>query len=151
MEESFEATQSSDQKTYIDMNVFKGLVILLVDDNKSHLNLISYFLSSHGVHVIMAESALSAFELIQQQAVDILISDIAMPGKDGYWLMQQIRSLPVSQNRKIPAIALSGVSKEECYEKLFASGFQSYIQKPSNPIGLITEMAKLLLPDFKNH
>ncbi|MBD2249607.1 response regulator [Nostoc sp. FACHB-888] len=143
MVENFEAAQSSDQRTEIDI-IFKGLTILIVDDDKNHLSLISYFFCRYGINVMLADNASLAFKLIQQHAVDLLISDIAMPGKDGYWLIQKIRSLPLSPIREIPAIALSGVSFEECYEKALASGFQTYIQKPSNPKDLMKEVAKLL-------
>ncbi|MDZ8109473.1 MAG: response regulator [Nostoc sp. DedQUE12a] len=149
MVENFETAQSSDTRTEIDI-IFQGLTILVVDDDKNHLSLISYLFNKYGVHVMLADNASLAFELIQQHAVDILISDIAMPGKDGYWLIQQVRSLPVSPIKEIPAIALSGVSKEECYEKALASGFQTYIQKPSTPSYLMKEVAKLLLLDCQN-
>lgn len=143
MIENFETTKSSNQRTEIDI-IFKGLTILVVDDDKNHLSLISYFLCRYGFNVMLADNASLAFELIQQHAVDLLISDIAMPEKDGYWLIQQVRLLPLSPIREIPAIALSGVSKGESYEKALTSGFQTYIQKPSNPTYLMEEVAKLL-------
>ncbi|MBD2534509.1 response regulator [Nostoc flagelliforme FACHB-838] len=143
MLENAEAAKLSDQRIEVDI-IFKGLTILVVDDDNNHLSLIRYLLCRYGINVMLADNASLAFELIQQNRVDLLISDIAMPTKDGYWLIQQVRSLPLSPAREIPAIALSGVSKGESYEKALASGFQTYIQKPSNPTYLMEEVAKLL-------
>ncbi|ODH02972.1 hypothetical protein A4S05_21820 [Nostoc sp. KVJ20] len=143
MLENTEAAILSDQRIEIDI-IFKGLTILVVDDDNNHLSLIRYLLCKYGINVMLADNASLAFELIQQNTVDLLISDIVMPGKDGYGLIQQVRSLPLSPMREIPAIALSGVSKGESYEKALASGFQTYIQKPSNPTCLMEEVAKLI-------
>jgi CheY-like chemotaxis protein len=65
-----------------------------------------------------------------------------MPEKSGYWLIGKVRSLQHLQTRKIPAIAFTG--EEKAFEKVITSGFQSYIQKPSSPTELITEVTKLL-------
>jgi two-component system, OmpR family, response regulator len=127
-----------------DINIFKGLTILTVDDDKNMLVLISYIFKRYGIQVMTADNALSAFELIQQDRVDLLISDITMSYLDGYWLIQKIRSFPHRQTCSIPAIALTGNSEEEGEKKALASGFQAYIQKPSTATELITKVAKLL-------
>ncbi|MBE9052791.1 response regulator [Nostocales cyanobacterium LEGE 11386] len=127
-----------------DFNLFKGLTIIVVDDKEDILVLITYILKSYGIEVLTASSASAAFEIIQQSRVDLLISDIAMPGEDGYSLIQKLRSLTPSPIREIPAIAFTGCAEEQAHEKALAFGFQTCINKPSSEEELITEIAKLL-------
>jgi two-component system OmpR family response regulator len=129
---------------FIDIDIFRGLIILTVDDDKNILVLISYIFKKYGIQVMTADNALSAFKLIQQHRVDLLISDITMPDLDGYWLIQKIRSLGDRQTCSIPAIALTGNTEEQADKKALASGFQAYIQKPSTATQLITQVAKIL-------
>ncbi|MBE8987452.1 response regulator [Nostoc sp. LEGE 12450] len=128
-----------------DIDIFKGLTILAVDDTNDILILISYIFESYGIHVMTASSATAAFEIIKQFPVDLLISDIAMPEKSGYWLIQKVRTLTHPQKREIPAIAFTGSVEDNSSEKALAFGFHIYLQKSSTPKLLITEVVKLLL------
>ncbi len=101
-------------------------------------------LESYGIQVLTTCNALTGLEVIKQTPVDLLISDITMPSKDGYWLIQKIRSLQHPQTREIPAIAFTGNTEDKADKKALEFGFQAYIQKPSTAIELITEVAKLL-------
>ncbi|MBW4688860.1 MAG: response regulator [Komarekiella atlantica HA4396-MV6] len=138
---NFEAANSEENKT--DIDAVKATV-LAVDDNNDVLLLTTHTLESYGIQVITASNAVAALDVIQQRQLHLLISDIAMPEKDGYWLIQQVRSLTNPSTRKIPAIAFSGCTEEKAQSKALASGFQTYLQKPSTPKELITEVAKLL-------
>ena len=126
------------------VEVFKGMTILVVDDNQDILVLISRVLKKYGIQVMTASSALEAFEVIKRCKLDLLISDIDMPGESGYSLIQKVRTLTSAQIREIPAIAFSGSAENKAHTKALASGFQTYIKKPSNPTQLIIEVAKLL-------
>ena len=129
----------------IDIDIFQGMTIFVVDDTNDFLLLTTYILESYGFRVMTASNALEAFEVIKQFPVDLLISDIVMPIEDGYWLIHQIRSLTLPQKREIPAIAFSGCAEGKTRSKALASGFQTYLQKPCSQNQLITEVAKLLL------
>ncbi|WP_320073131.1 response regulator [Nostoc sp. MG11] len=133
---------SSDDRINID--IFQGVTILVVDDHQDMLLVMTRLLESYGIQVLTSSSALTGLEIIKQFNVDLLISDITMPVKDGYWLIQKIRSLQHPQTRKIPAIAFTGNTEEKADKKALASGFQAYIQKPSSATELIIEVAKLL-------
>ncbi|MBD6619725.1 response regulator [Komarekiella sp. 'clone 1'] len=133
-----------------DINIFKGLRVLVVDDTKDILFLVTYLLESYGIQVMTANNASSALSLIKRFPVDLLISDLAMPWYDGYWLIQKIRQLTQLQNREIPAIAFSSSAEAKAREKALAAGFQTYIEKPSHLEQLITEVAKLLLRSGKS-
>lgn len=127
-----------------DIDILKGVTILVVDDTEAFLLLITYILESYGIQVITTDNANSALEMIKRYQVDLLISDIAMTEASGYWLIQKVRSLSHPQKREIPAIAFTGNTEAKAQEQALKSGFQTYLQKPSSPTELITEVAKLL-------
>jgi two-component system, OmpR family, response regulator len=127
-----------------DIDILKGVRIIVVDDTESCLLLITYILESYGIKVITADNANSALEMIKLFHVDVLISDIAMSGESGYWLIQKVRSLSHPQKREIPAIAFTGNTEAKAQEQALVSGFQTYLPKPSSHIQLITEVAKCL-------
>ncbi|WP_341527648.1 response regulator [Nostoc sp. UHCC 0302] len=127
-----------------DLDIVKGLTIIAVDDDKDILVLITEIFEPYGIKVLTALSAISAFEIIKNFPVDLLISDIAMTEEDGYWLIQKVRSLASQQKREIPAVAFTGNTEYKARNKAFVSGFKTYIQKPSDVEQLVTEVAKLL-------
>jgi two-component system OmpR family response regulator len=141
MSNNFEDAHFEDDKR--DLDIFKGLTILAVDDDCNMLFLISEIFASYGTKVMTASNALEAFEVIEKCQLDLLISDIAMVGEDGYWLIRKVRTLTPSEKREIPAIAFTG-NAEATHKKALAFGFQAYIQKPSDVEQLVTETAKLL-------
>ncbi len=124
--------------------IFQERTILVVDDNEDILVLVTCILKSYGIRVITASSGLEAFEILKKIRVDLLISDIDMPGNSGYLLIKKIRMLASAKIREIPAIAFSERAENKAYKQALACGFQSYMKKPSNPTQLITEVAKLL-------
>ncbi|MEH2186601.1 MAG: response regulator [Nostoc sp.] len=142
MPDNFEDTRP--EKDRRDLDIFQGLTILVVDDSTDILFLITYIFESYGIQVITASNALAAFEIIKQYQVDLLIIDIDMPFENGYLLIQKVRSLTSRLTREIPAIAFTGSSEDKVDKKALASGFQTYIQKPSDLEQFITEVAKLL-------
>ncbi|UKO96187.1 response regulator [Nostoc sp. UHCC 0870] len=128
----------------IDLAILKGFTILAVDNDPDILVLITDILEAYGIQVLTALSAISALEMIKQFPVDLVISDINMPEKDGYWLIQKVRTLTPPHKREIPAIAFTGNAKDQADQKALESGFQTYLQKPSTLDKLVTEIAKLL-------
>ncbi|WP_341532194.1 response regulator (plasmid) [Nostoc sp. UHCC 0302] len=142
MSENFVAPNQENDRT--DIDIFKELTILVIDDLEDNLVLMSFILESYGIQVVTASNAKDGLEAVKQSPVDILISDINMPFKDGYWLIQEIRSLPLPQKRDIPAIAVTGDVEFQVRSKALAAGFQAYMEKPLAPEQLIAEVAKLL-------
>ncbi len=142
MPDNFEDTRPEKDKR--DLDIFQGLTILVVDNSTDILFLITYIFESYGIQVITASNASAAFEIIKQYQVDLLIIDLAMLFENRYSLIQKVRSLTPLLTREIPAIAFTGSSEEKADKKAIASGFQTYIQKPSDLEQFITEVAKLL-------
>jgi CheY-like chemotaxis protein len=121
-----------------------SLRILLVDDNEDSLILTTFILESNGFQVKTATSVLEALEIIKQLKFDVLISDIAMPEVDGYSLIRKIRESSIVQQSEIPAIALTALSSDESRSTAFASGFQSYVNKPVEPSILLAEIQRVV-------
>ncbi|BAT54142.1 Response regulator receiver domain protein CheY [Nostoc sp. NIES-3756] len=125
-------------------NSLDGLHILVVDDNADSLFLTTCVLESYGIQVTTATSATEALETVKQLKFDMLIFDIAMPDMDGFTLVNQIRNNILTENRNIPAIALTALGSEEDYNMALKSGFQGYVNKPLDPNILTEEILKLV-------
>ncbi|WP_096607506.1 response regulator [Calothrix sp. NIES-2100] len=127
-----------------DFQSLDGLRVLLVDDNEDSLILTTFILENIGLQVKTATSVSQALETIKQSKFDILISDIAMPEMDGYSLIRNIREGSISEQREIPAIALTALSSDESRSMALDSGFQSYVNKPVEPTVLLGEIKRLI-------
>jgi PAS domain S-box-containing protein len=111
------------------------LQVLLVDDDEDSRSVTEQFLLQAGAHVVCAASADIAEQALQQNTFQILISDIAMPGRDGYQLIQSVRSRR-DGIANIPAIALTAYVREDDREKAIIAGFDGHIGKPVEPLEL---------------
>jgi PAS domain S-box-containing protein len=107
-----------------------GLVILVVDDEPDTRDLLKAGLENCGAQVIVAASASEAFEAIAKQVPDVLISDIGMPGEDGYDLIRKLRSLPSERGGNVPAVALTAYARVEDRLRALRSGYQMHVPKP---------------------
>jgi hypothetical protein len=122
----------------------EGLRILAVDDNDDTLDLLTIILEGYGVQVTTARSASAALNLIKQQSFDVLVSDLAMPEKDGYWLIRQIRNLPPEKGGLIDAIALTAIAGEVERNNSVKAGFNIHLTKPIEPNKLVVVVNQLV-------
>ncbi|MDZ8027140.1 MAG: PAS domain S-box protein [Nostoc sp. DedQUE11] len=118
--------------------------ILVVDNEADSLEFIVFVLEQAGAEVIGATSADEALALFIQSQPDLLVSDIGMPDRDGYMLIQQLRTLPLEQGGQVPAIALTAYAGDINYQQAIAAGFQQHLPKPVEPEVLIRVIADLL-------
>jgi PAS domain S-box-containing protein len=105
-----------------------GLHVLMVDDDEDTLELLSAALRQRSADVTAVSSASAALEAIQNSRPDVLISDIAMPGEDGYQLIRKVIELKLEP--ELPAIAITAYAKEEDRQSALAAGFHRYLSKP---------------------
>lgn len=117
--------------------------LLVVDDEEDSRTLLKTMLCKAGASVTTACSAVQAMELWEDHVPDVLISDIGMPERDGYSLIQEIRARPPSKGGKVPAIALTAYTRTEDRIKAIAAGFQMHISKPADGVELMTMVASL--------
>jgi len=127
----------------IDINL-SGLKILVVDDQPDATNLVSRVLTECGATVIPATSAESALAAVQEEKPDVLLSDIGMPGVDGYELLRQIRLLPPEQGGRVPAIALTAFARSEDRTRSLLAGYLVHVSKPVEPRELVATVASLV-------
>ena len=120
----------------------EGLKVLVVDDELDARSLIERLLKDCNAHVTTASSTVEAIFALTQDKPDILISDIGMPGEDGYALIRQVREL-MDRNFMIPAIALTAFARTEDRAKAIHAGFQLHLSKPVEPSELLA-MVKTL-------
>ncbi|PAX58409.1 hybrid sensor histidine kinase/response regulator [Brunnivagina elsteri] len=142
--ENFDGNKT-ENKVKLPTNYFnlKGVQILVVDDDEDSLNFIKFVLEEDGAIVTAVASAFEALKILSDLKPDILVSDIGMPGMDGYALLRQIRAWQAEAGGEIPAVALTAYAGEIDKIQALAVGFQAYLTKPIEPETLVTVVAEL--------
>jgi PAS domain S-box-containing protein len=125
---------------------WKGMKILVVDDEADTRELVAFVLEQQGAEVITATSAHEALLILPQTKPDVLLSDIGMPDMDGYTLIRQIRALAPEQGGNILAIALTAYAGDTNQQQVIAAGFQKHISKPIDPEVLVQAIAHFVQP-----
>ena len=121
--------------------LFEDVRILLVEDNDDSREMLKVVLEQYKIRVTDFDSAGKAFEAIKKNPPDILISDVGLPGEDGYELIQKIRQLPPEQGGLIPAIALTGYASLQDRKQALDAGYQEHLSKPVD-IDTLLELIK---------
>jgi signal transduction histidine kinase len=123
--------------------VLSGFTIVAVDDDEDTRDLLQSVLQTAGARVHAAESAVVALALCLAERPDALVSDIAMPGRDGYSLMQDLRAQLGSAVPRV-AVALSAYAAPADRERSLAAGYQGHVAKPFDPADLVHTLRDLL-------
>jgi PAS domain S-box-containing protein len=121
----------------------RGLRVAVVDDDADTLEMITTALEQCEMIVTTARSAEEVIEALRRMKPDVLISDIGMPGEDGYALIKRVKDLERDRRWSIPAIALTAFASDEDRERALSSGFQAHLAKPVHLDELITAIAAL--------
>ncbi len=121
-----------------------GLRILVVDDEADTRDFLTTALEQYGAKVIAADSTESALEALQEWKADVLVSDIGMPGEDGYALIGKVRALESERGRSLPAVALTAYAMETDRSAALSAGFQRHLSKPIDPIELVSAIEQLV-------
>ena len=111
-----------------------------MDDDHDARILVRRLLEECGASVMTCSSAEEALSAIVEDLYDILISDIGMPGKDGYMMIKELRSLDIL----LPAIALTAFARSEDRTRALNSGFQGHVAKPVEPAELLATISSLV-------
>ena len=119
----------------------EGVRVLVVDDERDARELLKRILEEFHAVVTAVKSADDAIEVLRGGKFDVLVSDIGMPGEDGYSLIKRVRSLGVAEGGDILAIALTAYARGEDRIRAVAAGFQMHIAKPVETVELITMIA----------
>lgn len=117
------------------------LRVLVVDDAPDVTELLALMMSHAGYEVAMAFSATEAFDTARTRRFDAVISDIGMPGMNGYQLAEALRALPGYETT--PLIAVTGFTQYEDRERARRAGFDDFLHKPINPSDLLDAVRRL--------
>jgi PAS domain S-box-containing protein len=119
-----------------------GLRVLVVDDEPDARSLIERLLQDCNASVVTAGSAAEAVEILLRHTPDVLVSDIGMPGEDGFTLIRRIRSM-AGASALVPAIALTAYARSEDRVKAIHAGFQLHLSKPVESLELVAMVQSL--------
>ena len=119
----------------------KQLRVLVVEDQADTRDLIVRLLEECEAVVSVASTGAEALTRLSTGSFDMLISDIGLPGMDGYALMERVRDSPESRLARIPAIALTAFAQPEDRTRALRAGYQAYLVKPTDPAELIATVA----------
>jgi signal transduction histidine kinase len=119
----------------------EGVPVLVVDDSTETLELLEILFTHKGYEVFGAGSADEAVRRARERRPGLIISDISMPGTDGYALLAELRRMPGLE--AVPAIALTGHAMDEDRERALAAGFSVHIPKPVDPDELLRIVRRL--------
>jgi CheY-like chemotaxis protein len=124
-----------------------GVRVLVVDDDADARETLAMMLARSGAAVTTASSADQAFKELSSASFDVMVSDLAMPMRDGYDLIRQVRGATDRRLRLTPAIALSAYARDEERTRAIASGFHLHVAKPVAPDQLLDAVSALLTRD----
>jgi signal transduction histidine kinase/ActR/RegA family two-component response regulator len=130
------------ERSVKDENSLRGVTVMVVDDDDESRHVVAAHLESCDATVLTAMSAPEALELLQQNEVNVLLADIAMPGEDGYSLIRRLRGLNGAV-ASIPAAALTAFAREEDRQEALDAGFQLHLSKPIDAGSLVAAVATL--------
>jgi signal transduction histidine kinase len=122
-----------------------GLRVLLVDDQPDTLEMLTAVLEQQcRAEVRTSADVPTALEVFQQWRPDVLVSDIAMPGEDGYALIAKVRALDQQVGKRTPAIALTAYVRIEDRTRVLQAGYDRFVPKPVEPSELLATLASLV-------
>jgi PAS domain S-box-containing protein len=125
----------------VDLN---GIKILVVDDDADSREFLNFVLGQEKAIVTTVSSGFDALELFERSIFDIVVSDIGMPGMDGYMLMRQLRRLTTQQGKSIKAIALTAYAGELDRQQAKEAGFHQHLAKPVEIGELVNAIGTLI-------
>lgn len=120
----------------------RGLRILLVDDDPDTRDLFQLLLTTDGASVRSASCAAEALNALRREEFDLLVSDLRMPGLDGFELMRRLRQF----DQRLPALALTGCTSVQDRQQAFDAGFDGHVGKPVTASSLRHAVAAVCAP-----
>jgi CheY-like chemotaxis protein len=110
-----------------------GRTVLVVDDNEDSRHVLRMMLEAHGARVLTVASVDEARESLAGSLPDVLITDLAMPGEDGFGLLEYCRHHADPRVQSLPIMALTAYGSQQAQDRMLAAGFDAYLAKPVEP------------------
>jgi PAS domain S-box-containing protein len=124
-------------------DALRDLRVLVVDDDADALDVASMLLRDRGADVRSATSAFRAFDIVKTWEPEVLVSDLAIPGEDGFMLLRALRGAVGSGRSRLPAIAVTAYKTAENQKRALEAGFDLYLTKPVDPLQLTAAVAEV--------
>jgi CheY-like chemotaxis protein len=121
----------------------EGLHVLVVEDDADTREAMALLLQYFGASVTVAASAREGLRALVLLRPDVLLTDISMPGEDGYDLIRQVRALPPDAGGRTPAAAVTARTSTEDRRRVHAAGFQAHLAKPLGADEMARVVARL--------
>ena len=125
-------------------DILRGISVLVVDDQRDAREVVSIILQTYGAKVVTVEGAAAALDEFDRLRPDVLISDIEMPGEDGYAFIRRVRERDKASGGTVPAIALTAHARQDDYHRALEAGFQQHLAKPVSLEDLVSSVATLV-------
>ncbi len=126
----------------IPMDLFTDWKIMIVDDEEDSLEVARFILDFYGANVITATDGREALDLIKQECPNFVISDLSMPGMDGWELLHILKANPLTAD--LPIFALTAHAMVGDRERALAAGFNNYLTKPLSADTFIQQLVTML-------
>src|SRR5215813_6211855 len=123
--------------------ILVGLRVLVVDDDADVRELFAVALTACGADVTTTDNARDAIALATRMRPHVIVSDIAMVGDDGYWLVRELKRLPREILEDVPVVAATAYGREHPRSRVLAAGFAEHLQKPVDPAHLCQLIARI--------
>jgi PAS domain S-box-containing protein len=111
----------------------EGIHVLIVEDELDSRELVTMILEKHGANVTAVESVRLARDVLARKRFDVILSDVGMPGEDGYSFVKSLRGQPRDRGGEIPVIALTAYAGAQERQRALDAGFVNHISKPVHP------------------
>ena len=128
----------------------RDIRVLVVDDDFDTLEVMRVILESHGAQTTAAATAAEGFAALETFRPEVILSDIGLPGEDGYDFMRKVRALPADQGGQTPAVAASAHVYTSDRERAFNAGFHAFLAKPIDAKALVKSV-KALVERARDH
>jgi two-component system CheB/CheR fusion protein len=128
-----------------EVGILNRMRILVVDDSPDTLEMLCQLLEIEGAEVASAASGTDALEIARKKDFDVVLSDISMPGMDGFEFVRGLRA--IGRQEFVPVIALTGFGRAEDVKRSSAEGFLSHVTKPIDVNDLLETLRKLRVKD----
>jgi CheY-like chemotaxis protein len=123
--------------------ILTGLRVVVVDDDEDVLEFFVVALTTCGADVSAASNARDGLALARQMRPHVVVSDIAMSGEDGYWLVRELRRAGGDLPSQVPVVATTAFGREHTRARVLAGGFSELLKKPVDPEALCRVVASM--------
>jgi signal transduction histidine kinase/ActR/RegA family two-component response regulator len=139
------AQRRSDRPAPGPLATLAGVHVVVVDDEQDARDLVTAVLEQAGAVVTSVGSAEEAMHAIHERPPMLLVSDIGMPGEDGYALIARVRALPAESGGRVPAVAVTAFTRDDDRARALRAGYTAHVAKPIDPAALVTLVSNVTM------